>query len=248
MSQLKDKVTLVTGGSRGIGAAIAKRFAEEGAAVAFTYFSSEAQAKAVEAELQSLGVQAKAYRSDAGSYEQAEQLVADVIADFGRIDVLVNNAGITRDNLMLRMTEEQWDQVIHTNLKSVFNLTKHALRPMLKSRSGSIINISSVVGDFGNAGQANYAASKAGIFGFTKSIAKEVGSRNIRCNAIAPGFIQTDMTDELDEKTRDSYLSSVPLKRFGNPEEVADACVFLGSDRSTYITAQTLSVCGGLNT
>ena len=248
MSQLKDKVTLVTGGSRGIGAAIAKRFAEEGAAVAFTYFSSEERAKAVEAELQSLGVQAKAYRSDAGSYEQAEQLVADVIADFGRIDVLVNNAGITRDNLMLRMSEEQWDEVIHTNLKSVFNLTKHALRPMLKSRSGSIINISSVVGDFGNAGQANYAASKAGIFGFTKSVAKEVGSRSIRCNAIAPGFIQTDMTDELDEKTRDGYLANVPLKRFGNPEEVADACVFLGSDRSTYITAQTLSVCGGLNT
>lgn len=247
MSLLKDKVAIVTGGSRGIGAAIARRYAEEGATVAFTYFSSEERAKAVEAELKALGVEAKAYRSDAGSYEQAEQLIKDVLADFGRIDILVNNAGITRDNLMLRMSEEQWDSVIHTNLKSVFNLTKHVLRPMIKNRGGSIINISSVVGDFGNAGQANYAASKAGIFGFSKSIAKEVGSRSIRCNAIAPGFIKTDMTEELDDKTKEAYLSGVALKRFGEASEVADLCVFLGSDRSTYITGQVISICGGLN-
>lgn len=247
MALLTDKVALVTGGSRGIGTAIAKGFAEQGAKVAFTYLSSEERAKNVEAELQAMGVQAKAYRSNAASYEESEALVKQVLEDFGGLHILVNNAGITRDNLMLRMTEEQWDQVIHTNLKSLFNLTKHAMRPLLKSRNGSIINISSVVGDFGNAGQANYAASKAGVFGFTKSIAKEVGSRNIRCNAIAPGFIKTDMTEELDEKTRDAYLSNVPLKRFGDPEEVAAACVFLASDMGAYITGQTISVCGGLN-
>ncbi|MEM1219256.1 MAG: 3-oxoacyl-[acyl-carrier-protein] reductase [Bacteroidota bacterium] len=247
MALLTDKVALVTGGSRGIGTAIAKGFAEQGAKVAFTYLSSEERAKTVEAELQAMGVQAKAYRSNAASYEESEALVKQVLEDFGGLHILVNNAGITRDNLMLRMTEEQWDQVIHTNLKSLFNLTKHAMRPLLKSRNGAIINISSVVGDFGNAGQANYAASKAGVFGFTKSIAKEVGSRNIRCNAIAPGFIKTDMTEELDEKTRDAYLSNVPLKRFGDPEEVAAACVFLASDMGAYITGQTISVCGGLN-
>ena len=247
MALLQDKVALVTGGSRGIGTAIAKGFAAQGAQVAFTYLSSEERAKKVEAELQSMGVKAKAYRSNAASYEESEALVKQVLEDFGGLHILVNNAGITRDNLMLRMTEEQWDQVIHTNLKSLFNLTKHALRPLLKARGGSIINISSVVGDFGNAGQANYAASKAGVFGFTKSVAKEVGSRNIRCNAIAPGFIKTDMTEELDDKTRDAYMSNVPLKRFGDPEEVAAACVFLASDMGAYITGQTISVCGGLN-
>lgn len=248
MSLLKDKVALVTGGSRGIGAAIAKRFAEEGAIVAFTYLSSEARAKSIEDELKALGTDAMAIRSDASSFEQAEALIGSVIDAYGKIDILVNNAGITRDTLMLRMTEEQWDQVIYTNLKSVFNLTKHALRPMMKNRGGSIINMSSIVGITGNAGQANYAASKAGIIGFTKSIAKEMGSRNIRCNAIAPGFIETDMTDELDEKTKEAYLSSIPLKRLGRAEEIADVCVFLGSDLSTYLSGQAISVCGAMNT
>lgn len=247
MKLLQDKVAIVTGGSRGIGAAIVRKFAEEGAHVAFTYLSSEERAKGIEEELKTLGVNAKAYRSDASSYEQAEALVKAVLEDFGKIDILVNNAGITRDTLMLRMSEEQWDEVIHTNLKSIFNLTKHVIRPMMKNRGGSIINMSSIVGMTGNAGQANYAASKAGIFGFTKSIAKEMGSRNIRCNAIAPGFIETDMTDTLDEKTKEAYLNSIPLKRLGKAEEIADACVFLGSDRSTYISGQTLSVCGALN-
>ncbi|MEM1322823.1 MAG: 3-oxoacyl-[acyl-carrier-protein] reductase [Bacteroidota bacterium] len=247
MKLLQDKVALVTGGSRGIGAAIVRRFAEQGAHVAFTYRSSEEEAKKIEAELIALGSKAKAYRSDAASYEDSEALVKQVLEEYGQVDILVNNAGVTRDNLMLRMSEEQWDTVINTNLKSVFNLTKHLLRPMLKKRQGSIINISSVVGEFGNAGQANYAASKAGIFGFTKSIAKEVGSRGIRCNSIAPGFIATDMTDELDEKTREAFLANIPLKRWGEPSEVADACVFLGSDMSRYISGQTLSVCGALN-
>jgi len=247
MELLKDKIALITGGSRGIGAAIVRKFAANGATVAFTYRSSSAAADAIVNELTANGANVKAYQSDAGSYEQSEQLVKAVIEDFGRIDILINNAGITRDNLMLRMNESQWDEVIHTNLKSVFNLTKHVLRPMLKNRSGSIINMSSVVGDFGNAGQANYAASKAGIFGFTKSIAKEVGSRSIRCNAIAPGFIATEMTDSLDEKTKEMFLSGIPLKRYGNPEEVADACLFLASDLSTYVSGQTISVCGALN-
>ena len=247
MQLLKDKIALITGGSRGIGAAIVRKFAANGATIAFTYRSSSAAADAIVNELTASGVTVKAYQSDAGSYEQAEQLIKSVTEDFGRIDVLVNNAGITRDNLMLRMNESQWDEVIHTNLKSVFNLTKHVLRPMLKNRSGSIINMSSVVGDFGNAGQANYAASKAGIFGFTKSIAKEVGSRSIRCNAIAPGFIATEMTDSLDEQTKEKFLSGIPLKRYGNPEEVADACLFLASDLSTYVSGQTISVCGALN-
>ncbi len=247
MELLKDKIALITGGSRGIGAAIVRKFAANGATVAFTYRSSSAAADAIVNELTANGATVKAYQSDAGSYEQAEQLVKEVTEDFGRVDILINNAGITRDNLMLRMNESQWDEVIHTNLKSVFNLTKHVLRPMLKNRSGSIINMSSVVGDFGNAGQANYAASKAGIFGFTKSIAKEVGSRSIRCNAIAPGFIATEMTDSLDEKTKELFLSGIPLKRYGNPEEVADACLFLASDLSTYVSGQTISVCGALN-
>jgi len=194
-----------------------------------------------------MGVKAKAYQSDASSFEQAEQLVKSVLEDFERIDILINNAGITQDNLMLRMSEDQWDKVIEVNLKSVFNLTKQILRPMMKNRSGSIINMSSVVGVFGNAGQANYAASKAGIIGFSKSIAKEVGSRNIRCNAIAPGFIGTEMTDELDEKVKESFLANIPLKRLGEANEVADVCVFLGSDMSKYVSGQTISVCGALN-
>lgn len=247
MKLLQDKIALVTGGSRGIGAAIIRRFAENGAHVAFTYLSSEAPAKALEEELKALGVNAKAYRSDASSYAGAEALINEVIKDFGKMDILVNNAGITQDTLMLRMSEAQWDRVIETNLKSVFNLTKHALRPMMRT-GGSIINMSSVVGITGNAGQANYAASKAGIFGFTKSIAKEMGSRNIRCNAVAPGFIETDMTDKLDEKTKESYLTNIPLKRLGRAEEVADLCVFLGSDMSTYISGQTISVCGAMTT
>ena len=247
MGLLADKVVLITGGSRGIGAAIVDKLAQHGAQVAFTYHSSSAKADAVVESAGQHGTTVKAYQSDASSFTQSEQLVKDVLADFGKIDVLINNAGITRDTLMLRMSEEQWDTVITTNLKSVFNLTKHVLRPMLKQRGGSIINMSSVVGDFGNAGQANYAASKAGIFGLTKSIAKEVGSRGIRCNALAPGFIETDMTDELDDKTKEAFLSSIPLKRLGKAEEIADACLFLASDLSTYVSGQTLSVCGALN-
>lgn len=247
MKLLEGKVAIVTGGSRGIGAAIAKHFAEAGADVAFTYLSSEERAKNIEADLKSLGVNAKAYKSNASSYADAEALVKIVLEDFGKIDVLVNNAGITRDNLMLRMSEEQWDEVIQTNLKSVFNLTKHCIRSMMRARSGSIINMSSVVGVFGNAGQANYAASKAGIFGFTKSIAKEMGSRNVRCNAVAPGFIETDMTEELDEKTKEAFLAGIPMKRLGQASEVADLCLFLASDMSSYVSGQTISVCGALN-
>jgi len=248
MKLLQDKVALVTGGSRGIGEAIVKRFAEQGATVAFTYRSSEEQAKAVVKACQDLGVEALGMQSDAASYEQAEALVKEVIDRFGKLDILVNNAGITQDNLMLRMSEEQWDRVIHVNLKSVFNLSKHALRPMMKNRGGVIINMSSIVGVTGNAGQSNYAASKAGILGFTKSLAKEMGSRNIRVNAIAPGFIETDMTDALDDSTRDAYLSNIPLKRFGKANEIADVCVFLGSELGTYVSGQTISVCGALNT
>lgn len=248
MKLLQDKVVLVTGGSRGIGAGIVRRFAENGANVAFTYRSSADEALAIEAELKEMGVEAKAFQSDAASFEQAEQLVKEVLETFGKIDVLINNAGITQDTLMLRMKEEQWDKVIEVNLKSVFNLTKQVLRPMMKNRGGSIINMSSIVGITGNAGQANYAASKAGIIGFSKSIAKEVGSRNIRCNVIAPGFIETDMTDALDDKVKDSYLANIPLKRLGKSEEIADVCVFLASDMSAYVSGQTISVCGALNT
>jgi len=249
MSLLTNKKALITGGSRGIGAAIVKRFAEEGADVAFTYNSSKEKAEALAAEISATyGVVCKAYQSDAASFSAAEALINAVIADFGQIDVLINNAGITRDTLMLRMSEQQWDDVIANNLKSVFNLTKHAIRFMLKNKGGSIINMSSIVGITGNAGQANYAASKAGIIGFSKSIAKEMGSRNVRCNVIAPGFIETDMTHELDDKTKEAYLQNIPLKRLGGAREIADACVFLGSDMSTYVTGQTLSVCGGLNT
>lgn len=248
MGLLTGKVALITGGSRGIGAAIVRRFVDEGARVAFTYLSSPEKAEALVSEFQTDGTTVRAYRSDAASYDEAEALVQSVISDFGQIDILINNAGITRDNLMLRMSEDQWDEVLRVDLKSVFNLTKHALKPMIRNRGGSIINISSVVGVFGNAGQANYAAAKAGIIGFSKSVAKEVGSRNVRCNAIAPGFIETDMTHELSDENREQFLAGIPLKRLGQANEVADVCAFLGSDLSTYVTGQTLSVCGGLNT
>jgi 3-oxoacyl-[acyl-carrier protein] reductase len=248
MGLLDGKVALVTGGSRGIGAAIVRRFAEQGANVAFTYRSSAEQANALAAELEQLGVTAKAYQSDASDYEAAENLAKEVLEAFGQMDILVNNAGITKDTLMLRMTEAHWDDVIQTNLKSIFNLTKHLIRPMMKNRGGSIINMSSIVGMTGNAGQANYAASKAGIIGFTKSVAKEMGSRNIRCNAIAPGFIETDMTESLDDKVKEGYLQNIPMNRLGKAEEVADVCVFLGSDLSTYLSGQVISVCGALNT
>ena len=249
MKLLEGHVTLLTGGSRGIGEAIAERFAEQGSDLAFTFNSSEEKAKAIEQRLSSdYGVKVKAYQSDASSFEQSQALVKEVLNDFGKIDTVMNNAGITKDTLMLRMNEDQWDRVLEVNLKSVFNLTKHVLRPMLKARKGSIINMSSVVGVFGNAGQANYAASKAGIIGFTKSIAKEVGSRSIRCNAIAPGFIGTDMTDELDEATKESFLTNIPMKRLGSGRDVADAALYLASDLSQYVTGQVLSVCGGLNT
>jgi 3-oxoacyl-[acyl-carrier protein] reductase len=245
MNLLEGKVALITGGSRGIGESIVRTFVQQGAQVAFTYVSAGSAARAA-ALCAELGTAAKAYQSDAGDFAQAEALVAEVLKDFGRLDVLVNNAGITRDTLMLRMTEQQWDEVMQTNLKSVFNLTRHALKPMIRS-GGSIINMSSVVGVFGQAGQANYAASKAGIIGFSKSIAKEYGSRGVRCNAIAPGFIATEMTDALDEKTKDAYLASIPLKRLGAGEDVANACVYLGSDMGAYVSGQVLSVCGALN-
>ncbi|MEE9438669.1 MAG: 3-oxoacyl-[acyl-carrier-protein] reductase [Saprospiraceae bacterium] len=248
MKLLQDKKVLITGGSRGIGEALVKAMAAQGADVAFTYHSSEESALRIVKEAGQTGQNIQAYKSDASDYAQAEQLVKDVIEEFGQIDVLVNNAGITKDTLMLRMGEDQWDDVMRINLKSVFNLTKHALRPMLKQRSGSIINMSSVVGVFGNAGQANYAASKAGIIGFSKSMAKEVGSRGIRCNAVAPGFIETDMTHALSEEQQKAYIANIPLKRLGTVDDIANLCVFLGSDMSTYITGQVVSVCGGLNT
>jgi 3-oxoacyl-[acyl-carrier protein] reductase len=248
MPLLSGKTALITGASRGIGRAIATRFAQEGAAVAFTYLSSVEKGQALEAELAAFGVKAKGYRSDAADYRAAEDLVAAVTADFGTIDALVNNAGITRDGLLMRMSEEQWDEVIRVNLKSVFNLTKAVTRPMMKAKSGSIINLTSVVGLRGNAGQANYAASKAGIIGFTKSVALELGSRNIRCNAIAPGFIETEMTGEVNEKALQDWLSGIPMKRAGQPDEVADACVFLASDLSRYISGQVLQVDGGMLT
>jgi len=246
MGLLDNKVVLITGASRGIGKAIAETCVQQGATVAFTYLSSEEKAQALEAELTANGGIAKGFRSDASNFDQAQQLVDDVVAAFGTIDVLVNNAGITRDTLLLRMTEAQWDEVINTNLKSAFNLTKAVQKPMLKARSGSIINMSSVVGVKGNAGQSNYAASKAGLIGFTKSIAAELGSRNIRCNAIAPGFIETEMTEVLDQDVVASWRNSIPLKRGGQPVDVANATDFLASDLSAYITGQTLHVCGGM--
>lgn len=248
MKLLENKTTLITGASKGIGRAIALKFAEQGANVAFTYLSSVEQGQALEAELASKGVKAKGYRSDASDFAQAEKLINDVIADFGSLDVLVNNAGITMDNLLLRLTEDAWDKVINVNLKSCFNTVKAATKPMMKQKSGSIINMTSVVGLKGNAGQANYAASKAGIIGFTKSVALELGSRGIRSNAVAPGFIETEMTGKLDEKTVQSWRDAIPLKRGGKPEDVADACVFLASDLSAYITGQVLQVDGGMLT
>lgn len=246
MKLLENKIILITGASRGIGRAIAQECANQGATVIFTYLSSEEKANALAAELSATGAKVKGFRSDASNFEQAQKLVEDVVAEFGTIDVLVNNAGITRDTLLMRMSEEQWDEVINTNLKSAFNLTKAVQQPMLRARKGSIINMSSVVGVKGNAGQSNYAASKAGLIGFTKSIAAELGSRNIRCNAIAPGFIETEMTEALDQATVDSWKKNIPLKRGGSPIDVANATVFLASDMSAYITGQTIHVCGGM--
>jgi 3-oxoacyl-[acyl-carrier protein] reductase len=248
MQLLKGKTALVTGASKGIGRSIALKYAEHGAHVAFTYLSSVEQGQALEQELASKGVKAKGYRSDASDFAQAEQLINDVVAEFGSLDILINNAGITMDTLLMRMTEEMWDRVINVNLKSCFNTVKAATKTMMKQRSGSIINMSSVVGVKGNAGQANYSASKAGIIGFTKSVALELGSRGIRSNAIAPGFIETEMTDKLDEKTVQGWRDAIPLKRGGSPDDVADACVFLGSDMSAYITGQVLNVDGGMLT
>jgi 3-oxoacyl-[acyl-carrier protein] reductase len=248
MNLLKGKTALITGASKGIGRSIARRYAEEGANVAFTYLSSVEKGQALEQELAALGVKAKGYRSDAADYKAAEELVNQVVSEFGSLEIVVNNAGITKDGLLMRMSEEQWDAVINTNLKSVFNVTKAATRVLMKQKNGSIINITSVVGLRGNAGQANYAASKAGIIGFTKSVALELGSRNIRSNAIAPGFIETEMTGELDQKVVDEWKQGIPLKRAGSADEVADCAVFLGSDLSKYITGQVLQVDGGMLT
>lgn len=247
MKLLENKVALVTGGSRGIGEAVAIKFAQHGAHIAFTYLSSEEKAKALEEKLMAMGVKAKGYKSDAADFTAAETLANDVVKDFGAIDICVNNAGISRDNLLLRVTPEQWDEVMQANLKSVFNLTKQVLRPMMKARSGSIINMSSIVGMKGNAGQSSYAASKAGIIGFTKSVAQELGSRNVRCNAIAPGFVETDMTHYLKDGDASKWFEKIPLQRFGKPEEIADVALFLASDMSNYVTGQVLSVCGGMN-
>ncbi|MDG1823631.1 MAG: 3-oxoacyl-[acyl-carrier-protein] reductase [Flavobacteriaceae bacterium] len=248
MKLLENKTVLITGASRGIGKGIATVFAEHGANVVFTYSSSVDAANALETELQGLGVQAKGYQSNAADFEQAQELVENVLADFSSIDVLINNAGITKDNLLMRISEEDFDKVIEVNLKSVFNLTKAVQRTMLKQRHGSIINMSSVVGVKGNAGQSNYAASKAGIIGFSKSVALELGSRNIRCNVIAPGFIETEMTAKLSEEVVAGWRAGIPLKRGGTPNDVANACVFLASDLSSYITGQVINVDGGMLT
>lgn len=248
MKLLEGKTALITGASRGIGRGIAKVFAAQGANVAFTYLSSVEKGQALEAELAAEGIKVKGYRSDAADFDQAQALADEVVKDFGQVDILINNAGITRDGLLMRMGKDQWDAVIKANLDSVFNLTKGIQRYMLKQRSGSIINMSSVVGIKGNAGQANYAASKAGIIGFTKSVALELGSRGIRCNAVAPGFIATEMTDSLDPKVLEGWLESIPLKRAGSVEDIANACLFLGSDLSSYVTGQVLSVNGGMLT
>ena len=248
MKLLADKVVLITGASKGIGKGIAIRCAEQGANIAFTYLSSPEKAKEVENELIKMGVKAKGYQSDASEFDAAQQLIEDVISDFGQIDALVNNAGITKDNLLMRMSEQDWDDVLRINLKSIFNTTKAVQRTMLKQRKGSIINLSSVVGINGNAGQSNYAASKAGMIGFTKSIALELGSRNIRSNAIAPGFIETEMTAKLNEDTVKGWRESIPLKRGGTPEDIANVCVFLASDMSAYVTGQVINVDGGMLT
>ncbi|SMC90303.1 3-oxoacyl-[acyl-carrier-protein] reductase [Chryseobacterium sp. YR221] len=247
MKLLEGKVALITGATRGIGKGIAEVFAQHGAKIAFTYAGSVDKAKELEASLSSV-TQIKGYQSDASDYDAAQQLVDDVMKEFGQIDILINNAGITKDNLLLRMSKEDWDQVLRVNLDSVFNLTKAVIKPMMKARSGSIINMTSVVGIKGHAGQANYAASKAGVIGFTKSVALELGSRNIRCNAIAPGFIETEMTAVLDEKIVQEWREGIPMKRGGQPVDVANACVFLGSEMASYISGQTLNVDGGMLT
>ena len=250
MQLLENKIAIVTGAARGIGEAIAIKLAEHGAHIAFTYVSesSAEKAAALTAKLESMGVKAKAWRSNAGNYAESEAFVNDVVKEFGTVDICVNNAGISKDNLLMRMTPEQWDDVMEVNLKSVFNMTKQVIRPMMKARKGSIINMSSIIGIRGNAGQSSYAASKAGIIGFTKSIAQELGSRNVRCNAIAPGLIETDMTHYLKESEgAQAYLAKIPLGRFGSAEEIGNTTLFLASDMSSYITGQVLSACGGLN-
>jgi len=250
MKLLEGKTAIVTGAARGIGEAIALKFAEHGANVAFTYVSdsSAEKAGAVEEKLKAFGVKAKNYKSNAGDFSQCEAFVNDVLKEFGTVDICVNNAGISKDNLLLRMSPDQWDEVIKVNLNSVFYMTKQVIRPMMKAKNGAIINMSSIIGEMGNAGQGSYAASKAGIIGFTKSVAKELGSRNIRCNAIAPGFVETDMTSYLKEgDAGEKYKANIPLGRFANGEEIANAALFLASDMGAYITGQTISVCGGLN-
>lgn len=248
MKQLEGKTAIVTGGARGIGRAIALRFAQEGAHVAFSDLNLDENTIELEKEIAAFGVKGKGFASNAANFADAEKLINDVVAEFGQIDVLVNNAGITRDNLLMRMTEADWDLVINVNLKSIFNMTKAVQRIMLKQKFGSIINMSSVVGIEGNAGQSNYSASKAGLIGFTKSIAQELGSRNIRVNAVAPGFIETAMTEKLPEDVRKGWIEQIPLRRVGYPKDVADVCLFLGSDMSSYVTGQVISVCGGMHT
>ena len=248
MKNLENKTAIITGGSKGIGRGIVEKFASEGCDIAFTYLSSESSAEEVEKKAIKSGVKVKKYRSDASSFEESNQLIEDVINDFGSYDILINNAGITRDNLLLRMDEESWKKVIDINLNSCFNLTKSAVREFMKKKDGVIINISSIVGIKGNAGQSNYSASKAGINGFTKSVALELGSRNIRCNAIAPGFIETDMTSKGDGKLLEGWIDSIPLKRAGNINDVANLCVYLASDQASYITGQIIKVDGGLVT
>jgi 3-oxoacyl-[acyl-carrier protein] reductase len=248
MKLLDGKIVIITGASRGIGEAIALKMAEHGAHIAFSFLSSEEKAKALEDKLLALGVKAKGYKSNAGSYEDCEKFVSEVVAEHGTVDVCINNAGISKDSLLMRLNPAQWDEVMEINLKSVFNMTKQVIKPMMKAKKGSIVNMSSIIGIRGNAGQSSYAASKAGIIGFTKSIAHELGSRNIRCNAIAPGFVETDMTHYLqDEEGAKSFLAKIPLNRFGSAREIADTTLFLASDMSSYITGQVISVCGGLN-
>jgi 3-oxoacyl-[acyl-carrier protein] reductase len=248
MKLLAGKTALITGAARGIGKAIALKFASEGANVAFSDLNRDENMETTEAQIEALGVKAKGYASNAALYEDGEKLIDQVVADFGTIDILINNAGITRDNLLMRMQEKDWDMVLNVNLKSAFNLTKAVQRVMMKQRSGSIINMSSVVGVSGNAGQSNYAASKAGLIGFTKSIAQELGSRNIRCNAIAPGFIETEMTHKLSDEVRVEWIKNIPLRRAGQPDDVANVAVFLASDLSTYVSGQVINVCGGMDT
>lgn len=248
MKLLNNKVAIITGATRGIGKGIALKFAEQGANIAFTYVSSDEKARELETELQSYNIKAKGFKSNAGNYEDAQSLVQSIVEDFGQIDVLINNAGITKDGLLMRMSEEDWDTIMEINLKSVFNMTKASLRTFLKQRNGSIINMSSIVGVQGNAGQSNYSASKAGIIGFTKSIAQEIGSRNIRCNVIAPGFIKTEMTETLDEEVVNKWVENIPLKRPGTTDDVANVCLFLATDMSSYVSGQVLSVCGGMMT